>query len=323
MPTVSVIIPTYNRASTIGQAVESVLAQTYADFEAIIVDDGSTDRTCDVVAPYVARSNGRVRYLLQPNAGAPAARNLGIRKARGEYVVFLDSDDLYLPGRLEAGVRPLLTAPDVGASYVDARVMDAQGAVLLPSWLGRWGGARSGWILADLFRVDLVQTNTVTIRRRVFDDVGLFDEVLWSGQDTDLWWRIARRYQIVGVPECQAVIREIGTSLSRGEGKAEDRLKRLPIWIQGQGRYLTQWADLAPNVLRLLAMRIWDLHFEQACLLATLGKTSESLAVQTHMRQLARQHALRWHVIRRRLGRRLPGLQRAWHALPRHAASRP
>jgi len=312
MPKVSVIIPTYNRAQVVGEAVDSVLAQTYRDHEVIVVDDGSTDGTGEVMHNYVARFAERVSYLRQRNVGAPAARNAGLRAATGEYVAFLDSDDVYLPRRLEVGAGALEDDPHCGASYVDAQTVDAQGTVLLHSRVRRFGGPASGWILPALLRGDPIQTNAITIRRSVLDEVGLFEEKLWSGQDTDLWWRIAKRYPMRGLPEVLVVIREFESSLSRGLGRPEDRLKRLSIWIEGQSRYLGLWTDLPFPTRRLLARRIWGYRHEEARLLLCLGRAEEVPAVRARMRELEREFHLRLHTLRCHLGQRLPSMQRVW-----------
>ena len=312
MPKASVIIPTHNRARVVGEAIESVLAQTYADLEIIVVDDGSTDDTSAVVESYVARHPTHVTYLWQENAGAPAARNTGIGAATGEYVAFLDSDDLYLPRRLEVGIDVLEGNPPAGASYVDAQTVDAEGHVLIASRIAKFGGPASGWILPALLRGDLIQTNTITIRRDVLLEVGGFDNTLWSGQDTDLWWRLAKKWEIIAVPETLTIVRELESSLSRGVGTKTDRLKRLAIWIEGQAKYLARWDDLPARTRRLLARRIWDLRYEQECLLSELGDSSSRSEVQAHMRELQSQYGLRLHAMRRRLGRRFPWIQHSW-----------
>ncbi len=312
MPRVSVIIPTHNRAEVIGEAVESVLAQTYRDLEIIVVDDGSTDRTRDALAGYLASHGERVRYVWQENAGAPAARNTGMRAATGDYIAFLDSDDIYLPRRLEVGVGALEADARLGASYLDQRTVDVNGAVLLGSRIERFGGPASGWILPALFRGDLVQTNTITIRREALAAVGGFDERLWSGQDTDLWWRLAKQWRIIGVPETLVVVRELTSSLSRGLGKPTDRLERLSIWIEGQAKYLALWTDLPFAARRLLARRIWGLHHERECILSELGRPSELPEIRSAMRRLEARYGLRLHAVRRRLGRRCPSVQQLW-----------
>ena len=312
MPKVSVVIPSHNRVRVVADALDSVLAQTHSDFEVIVVDDGSTDDTRAVVSRYVSRNPKRVVYLWQENAGAPAARNAGIRAATGDYVAFLDSDDLYLSRRLQVGVRALEADGRFGASYVDQRTVDLHGNVLLQSRVDRFGGAVSGWILPALLRGDLIQTNTITIRRDVLDRVGGFDQQLWSGQDTDLWWRLARRCRLVGIPETLVVVRELERSLSRGAGRKSDRLNRLSIWIEGQAKYLQLWSDLSFSVRRLLARRIWDLRYEQECLLAEIGQTGELAAVRTQMKQLESTYGLRIHALRRRFGRRHPAARHLW-----------
>jgi len=312
MPKVSVIIPTHNRAQVVADAIESVLAQTYPDFELIVVDDGSTDRTRQVVERYIGQNGKRVAYLWQENAGAPAARNAGIRLSAGDYVAFLDSDDLYLPGRLEVGVSALEQDPRYGASYGDQRTVAADGTVILKSRINRFGGAVSGWILPALLRGDLIQTNTITIRRQALEQVGGFDEKLWSGQDTDLWWRLAKQWQIIGLPEMLVVVRELESSLSRGRGSKTDRLKRLAVWIEGQAKYLSIWTDLPFQVRRLLARRIWDLQHEQECILSELGSRDELPAVRSRMSELRSNYRLRLHALRRRLGKRWPHLQQLW-----------
>jgi cellulose synthase/poly-beta-1,6-N-acetylglucosamine synthase-like glycosyltransferase len=312
MSRVSVIIPTHDRAHVVGDAIDSVLGQTCRDFEVIVVDDGSTDDTGEVVGRYAASNTGRVVCLRQENAGAPAARNAGMRAASSDYVTFLDSDDLYLPRRLEVGVGLLEANPEFGASYVDQRTVGADGSVLLESRIHRYGGAASGWILPALLRGDLIQTNTITIRRHVLEQVGGFDEKLWSGQDTDLWWRLAAQWQIIGWPERLVVVRELESSLSRGRGSKGDRLRRLSVWIEGQGKYLETWQEMPFHVQRLLARRIWDLHHEKACLLSELGRSGELPAVQAQMRELESRYRLPLHVFRRRLGKLCPQLQALW-----------
>ena len=117
MPRVSVIIPTYNRADLLGEAIDSVLAQSYQDFEMIVADDGSTDETAMVASKY----GDKVRFLALPHRGQPAApRNAGIAAATGEYISFLDSDDLYLPDKLALQVPALDENPKVGMVYSSA-----------------------------------------------------------------------------------------------------------------------------------------------------------------------------------------------------------
>src|SRR5437867_1708261 len=122
MPKVSIVIPTYNYGRYVVEAVESVLNQSFQDREVIVVDDGSTDDTRE----RLERFRGRIRYIYQRNKGLPAARNTGIRAARGAYVAFLDSDDLWLPEKLALQVPILDTRQQVGMVYTDAHLFDDQ-----------------------------------------------------------------------------------------------------------------------------------------------------------------------------------------------------
>jgi glycosyltransferase involved in cell wall biosynthesis len=211
-PLVSVVIPTYNRAAYIGDAISSVLAQDYHPVEIIVADDGSTDDTADIVA----RFGGAVTYLSLPHRGQPAAtRNAAVAAARGEYVAFLDSDDLFLSGRLAGQVAALTEHPEAGLAYSNGyffrddpetpvgRVLDG-----LPT--------PSGQSLPDLLRGNFLSTPVVLIRRTCLDSVGVFDERpdLLS-EDYDLWLRIAAEFPIIYVPGDVAAIRRHGQSISR------------------------------------------------------------------------------------------------------------
>ena len=194
VPRVSVIIPTYNRAHYLGAAIDSVLGQTSTDTEVIVVDDGSTDQTRAVLEQY----GSRVRPLYQEHCGLIAAvRNRGLREARGEYVAFLDSDDLWLPTLLETQVAALEQRPEWGMVYCDGWILDdATGQDLCRTHAAT--RAESGWIGPALFEQNFIQTSAVVVRRAVLEDVGVFreDVELWAVEDWELWLRTAARYQV-------------------------------------------------------------------------------------------------------------------------------
>jgi len=194
-PTVSVIIPTYNRVHLVGRAIRSVLNQTYQDFEIIVVDDGSTDNTEEVVESF---NDPRIRYIRhEKNRGGSAARNTGIRASRGEYVAFLDSDDEWLPEKLEKQLSVFEEDSTCGAVYTDFLYMLPDGNVKLCQ-----NYHPEGWILKKLLSSNVVgTTSTVIVKRECFETVGLFDESLLSCQDWDMWIRIAKRYSFRKVPE--------------------------------------------------------------------------------------------------------------------------
>lgn len=185
-PLVSVIIPTYNRAALLVETVESVLAQTYPAIEIIVVDDGSTDGTAQVLEGY----RGRVVTLSQSNQGETVARNAGFRAAHGQYISFLDDDDLILPTKIEKQVRLLETRPDVGIVYCRYYHIDEKGTRLSKSGL-----LPEGQILLQLALSDFIWAGGPLIRRSCLEKVGAYDETLpWNGryaEDWDMWLRLA------------------------------------------------------------------------------------------------------------------------------------
>ena len=213
---VSAIILTYNRADLIMEAIESVLAQTYTDYEIIVIDDGSTDNTAQVLRELI--ETGRIRYIWQENQGECAARNHGLRQARGEYVAFLDSDDLWLPQKLEAQVACLEAYAEAGlvqSSFL--KFDDATGnnlGIRDTSWF-------SGWIYPQIFMhwSDLMAVDAVLIPLKVLQHVGGFDETLKRGLDLELWWRISRYYPFMAIPEVLTKVRVHSGSVS-GADKA-------------------------------------------------------------------------------------------------------
>lgn len=188
MPKVSVIIPTYNRAPFITQALESVFAQTFKDFEIIVVDDGSTDNTQEVLKKF----DGRIISILQENQGISPTRNRGIKLALGQYIAFLDSDDFWTPEKLEDQVKVLYANPKVGIVYSRMPIINAQGVKI-----GMKPSGVSGRNFRELLEVwgDL-PTSTVMVRRECFDKAGFFDPELQTGEDIELWIRIARHYDL-------------------------------------------------------------------------------------------------------------------------------
>jgi glycosyltransferase involved in cell wall biosynthesis len=196
-PAVSVIIPAYNRQGYILETLESVWVQTCPDFEVLVVDDGSTDGTRELLEPYAQA--GRLRYFYQANQGASAARNSGIRLARGRYLAFLDSDDLSLPERLKKQAAYLDAHPEIGLVHAHYVKFDESGADLGrrdPSWF-------SGWIYPQILLEwsVLLSISCVMVRAAVLQTVGLFDASIHWGEDLDLWRRISRRYPLGCIPE--------------------------------------------------------------------------------------------------------------------------
>lgn len=210
MPTVSVIVPTHNRADLLAEALGSVLGQTYQDFEIIVVDNGSTDGTPDVVA---GLADPRIRYHWQEDSGLPAdSRNVGIRMSAGTYVAFLDSDDLWLPEKLERQVAYLQAHPDCGLVFMNARIIGdhpRSGQTLLRK------APPSGRVFQALLWENFISTLTAMVPRRVLDRVGLFDldPAIRRAEDYDLWLRIAHDHQVAYLPGVGGLYRFHGSNL--------------------------------------------------------------------------------------------------------------
>ena len=196
-PEVTVIIPTFNRASLVVRAIRSVLGQTCQDWELIVVDDCSTDGTEQAVRGF---SDNRITYIRHDrNRRLPAARNTGIRRAQGEYVAFLDDDDEWLPEKLEKELEVFRNSdPAVGLVYTGKMILDESGRVLkvrMPT--------KSGWVYDALLDWDFIGSpSRVTVKKQVLDRVAGFDETFLNCQDYDLWLRVARASKIACVPYC-------------------------------------------------------------------------------------------------------------------------
>ena len=200
--TVSIIIPTYNRAQFLREAVESVLHQTFEDFEVLVVDDGSTDNTPQLMATF---TDPRVRFIRQTNQGRSHARNHALSLAQGRYIAFLDSDDIYLPEKLAWQVAKMDAAPEVGMVYTSAHCIDAQGMLLNEQYIATVSGNIYNSIA--FFRPVTITLPTVMVRREILADAGGFDEKMERFEDTDLWRRIAKRNLIYAMPEFTCLLR--------------------------------------------------------------------------------------------------------------------
>jgi glycosyltransferase involved in cell wall biosynthesis len=216
---VSVIIPTYNRAATLGRAIESVLSQDHRALELIVVDDGSSDATPDLLASI---DDPRLRCVRQPNRGVSAARNRGIAEAHGDYIAFLDSDDEWLPGKLSVQVDRLAgSASDVALVIGGLRIVrSGEEHEVLPQYEGRVFEA----LLAD--NVLLGLCSNALIRREVFETVGGFDESLPAIEDYDLAVRIAHFFRVAAIREPMARYHDQGDAAGAGEVRVSRNFAR-------------------------------------------------------------------------------------------------
>ena len=218
MPKVDIIIPAYNAARYLPIAIDSVMAQTFEDWRIILVDDGSTDDTADVVVPYVDRLGQKLKYIKQVNRGLPAARNVAMANSSAEFLALLDADDVWLPCRLSESLKCFEGRPQVGIAYgFNARV-DVEGRVI--DTFNRRQKHGEGRIAPYIYmRKVYLNCPTVTFRRKCVDEVGPFDENLRATEDRDLWFRIALRYEVAFVPKVIAHYRVSPNSMSTDSGR--------------------------------------------------------------------------------------------------------
>ena len=247
MAKVSVIIPTYNRSRLVKDTISSVLAQTAADLEVIVVDDGSTDDTRSVVE---SLNDERVIYFYKANGGPASARNLGLSKAKGEYVAFLDHDDLWPANFLEVMVSHLEQRKEFGVAYCPIAVTYPDGRQEKSYKATK---CKSGWIAPDLFTTGFVWTSAAVIRKLALEDFW-YDELLRrSYEDADFFLRLSTRTQFLFVTQVEAIRRNYAGNFSTEVGIQPTRILVLERF----------YFHLGGN--RLVAARIAKRKLSHAC----------------------------------------------------------
>ena len=204
-PTVSVVIGAHNAAPWIGETLESVYAQTYEDFEVIVVDDGSTDETRQKVQGF----DSTIRYVWQSNAGSAAARNEGVRQARGKYLAFLDADDLWSPDKLNVQVALHESDPIAPWSYTDVLLFESDTRETIYT-SGQVYKLYDGWVLRPLLLGNFIMLPSVMVARHVVDEMGGFREGTEAriSEDWDLWLRIAPHYPVRCIRQPLTLVRQ-------------------------------------------------------------------------------------------------------------------
>jgi len=270
LPTVSVIIPTYNRASLVSAAVKSVMAQTHSELEIIIVDDGSSDGTEQMLRSFVEGSGGRISYIRQDNQGVSAARNNGVALARGEWIAFLDSDDVWLPEKLEWQIRALRQfGGRCGACYTNARFV--YGADNKPTVFVVSGVLHREVIgvLTDATRLIVtprrtmpIWLQTLIVRAELVRRAGGFDPQLRFGEDEDCVFRLAclTNFCFVNIPLvdiARAPARERHIGPSEMWDRFDFRLRQVQYrW----DKWLDLSTDLPQDVRRLILRNLRSVH---------------------------------------------------------------
>lgn len=243
---VSIIIPAYNSAKYLREAVDSALAQTYSDVEIIVVNDGSTDNSAELLRDY----GNRIVYIEQPNAGLSAARNTGILASTGDFLVFLDADDCLLPDMAVSLASVLAENELCSLVYCGWYQTDEDGTRFSESDLN----LPSGSLFRELFQHGLFVVGSVMIRKSILSRSGVFDPALPQIEDRDMWTRIAYYSDIIFVPERLSEYRSTLGSMSRNwtERKRANKLylQKMRFFLQSKGESLSLLHDLKNNLYR-------------------------------------------------------------------------
>ncbi|MDL1971071.1 MAG: glycosyltransferase family 2 protein [Candidatus Desulfofervidaceae bacterium] len=281
MVKVSVIIPTYNRAHFLKEAINSVLAQTYKDYELIIVDDGSQDETAQIVKS----DQDKLKYIFIPHHGVSKARNVGIQEAKGELIAFLDSDDLWLPKKLEIQAAFFTFRPAALICQTE-EIWMRNGQRVNPK---KYHLKPSGIMFAQSLRRCLISPSAVMMRKTLFDDVGLFDETMPACEDYDLWLRVTAKYPVYLLPQALVIKR----------GGHSDQLSRIvPSLDKWRIKAITKL--LESNTLSADQYLLAVEELNRKCQIYGLGclkrgKESEGLFylnLPKHYMKLSKQHTL-------------------------------
>lgn len=286
---VSVVCPAYNCASFVEAALESVFAQSYRPIEVIVVDDGSTDATAKRVHGF-----SEVQYLQQVNQGPSAARNYGVRRARGEFVAFLDLDDLWKPEKLAEQITGLESLPGAGLSFSDMRLFSDAGDDdltmfqkyrLTQEFFG--DGLRVDNAVAKLASRNFIPTSSVVARKSVLTQIGGFDERFRKAEDWDLWLRIALRHPIVYSSKLLTLKRVHDLNVSRdSEGMNAGALQVLEKFQREHQTQLDRLGVDMKDVLRDAYRNLGYFYLRQRSLSEARSALSASLALGFQSRAL-------------------------------------
>lgn len=244
MVNVSVIIPTYNRGNMIADAINSVLEQTYKDCEVIVIDDGSTDNTKEIISRY----GDKVRYFYQQRGGAGSARNYGVSVSQGTYLAFLDSDDIWMKNKLEMQMEIIKNNPELILVYSDC-IVTKNGTLV--AYYSNWFKPKLGSVYEDLIKGPFIPNLTVVVKKSIVLQVGGFDERLKMSQDYDLYLRVCMKGPVGYVSDQLAEYR------LHESNNTKDLYKHLQYDIQ----LLENHLDIAPqNAKHLIKKRLATLY---------------------------------------------------------------
>lgn len=273
MARVTITMPTYNYARFLGESIQSVLDQTYRDFELMIIDDGSTDNTREVVKSF---KDPHIRYIYQEHKGVTAAENTSLKLARTEYQTGLGSDDLYLPQNLEVKVKFLDSHPDIGMVCSDAYVFDDRTGITIGRF---WRNKKVSHFWVDpekevrhpvenlIVHGCWIAPQSCMIRRSVLDTVGIFDDLIPTCEDWDLFFRIVQRFPI-------EIIDEPLLKLRRHDSNLTNNLEEMYLGEVAVLNKLLRWQTLNKKEVALAKRRLTSLHFKYGRKEIMNGRTS-------------------------------------------------
>ncbi len=283
-PGVSVIIPTWNRASLLGTAIDSVLGQSYRDLEVLIVDDGSVDATESLVRRY-RETDERIRYVRQEHRGISAAMNTGIRESRGQYIARIDSDDQWLPELLETEVAILDARPEIGLVYSKGQWAKSD-LTPLEDTIGHalhFPADTKNDTVRSMLWGDPTSSITVVVRRECFDRAGMFDESLAASEDWDMWLRTSVYYRFFFVDRVLALIRSHDSNTTNVQ--SESFAAFLGLRVRVLDKFFAR-TDLVPEIAALKTMAYRNLFVFEGNL--WLGAGNRRRAFRAFARALRR-----------------------------------
>lgn len=289
---ISIITPTYNRASYLPETIRSALAQTYTNFELIIVDDGSEDDTCSVLEPFLADT--RVRYFYLRNQGQSVARNAGIAQSSGGLIAFLDSDDIWQPDKLEKQVAVFEAYPNVDIVHGDEAMIDEHSELISVKNMARYSGFITRQLLAD----NSVSITTVLVKRRCFEEMGCFDVSVGVADDYELWLRFSARYRFHYEPGIVASYRVMANQISSDKRR---RFEANELIIR---RFLARYGDVLS-----VGERRWGLarfYCRKARYMASVGERIEAFGAIMRAFSAAPLDSVVWRALYRTLVPKFP-----------------
>ena len=256
---ISVVIPLYNKEQSIASTLQSVLAQTYTDYEVIIVDDGSTDNSLQVVREKVRESGkSRIKIIHQENEGVSAARNRGIIEAQGEYIAFLDADDLWTPDYMETLMRLIKDYPNAGLYSIGYEEINAN---IIPSTCRSYEKHVRGFVEHPWSAKIGVCTGSVAANRERLIKVGLFDTRMTHGEDLDMWWRLILDGGLVVDTKCCAFYRQ--DTENRAMNKTIPLEKHIPYYIDKYAEARAKDAEFRRFFDREMIYRLYPYLFDR------------------------------------------------------------